>query len=96
MWQVYVGRIRKYVGAYLMKLNGKVDAIVVAGGAGEASFDLRQRIFSGMSVRSSPASGDCGLHATFLKYRQCTCDCNGQSSVMDSRCRLVGPAIVAT
>ncbi len=48
--QVYVGRIRKYVGAYMLKLCGKVDAIVVAGGAGEASSDLRQRVFSGMEV----------------------------------------------
>lgn len=50
MVQVYVGRIQKYVGAYMMKLRGKVDAIVVAGGAGEASSDLRQRLFSHMQV----------------------------------------------
>lgn len=48
--QVYVGRIQKYVGAYMMKLRGRVDAIVVAGGAGEASSDLRQRLFSEMQV----------------------------------------------
>ena len=48
--QVYVGRIQKYVGAYMMKLRGKVDAIVVAGGAGEASSDLRQRLFADMPV----------------------------------------------
>lgn len=31
--QVFIQRIRKYLGAYLVKLEGKVDAIIFSAGA---------------------------------------------------------------
>ena len=33
--EVFVQRIRKYLGSYIVKLNGDVDAIVFTGGIGE-------------------------------------------------------------
>lgn len=41
--QIFVQRIRKYVGAYLAEMNG-ADAIVFAGGIGENSAMIRQRV----------------------------------------------------
>jgi acetate kinase len=40
-------RVRKYLGAYLAAMNG-ADAIVFAGGIGENSAEVRQRICSGL------------------------------------------------
>lgn len=44
---VFVHRVRKYLGAHLAILGG-ADAIVMTGGAGENSPELRARIFEGM------------------------------------------------
>lgn len=41
---VFVERCRKYVGAYAVKLKGRVDAIVFCGGIGEGDADCRRRI----------------------------------------------------
>jgi acetate kinase len=40
---LFVGRVRKYVGAYLAEMNG-ADAIVFTGGIGENSAEIRARI----------------------------------------------------
>ena len=45
---VLVRRVRKYVGAYWMHLNGDVDAVVFSAGIGENSPYLRRRICAGM------------------------------------------------
>ncbi len=45
---VFVRRVRKYLGAYFMHLNGDVDAVVFSAGIGENSPELRGRICSGM------------------------------------------------
>ena len=45
---VFVRRVRKYIGAYWMHLNGDVDAIVFSAGIGENSGLLRRRICGGM------------------------------------------------
>ena len=37
-------RCRKYIGAYAVKLKGRVDAIVFCGGIGERDADCRRRI----------------------------------------------------
>ena len=41
---VFVERCRKYIGAYAVKLKGRVDAIVFCGGIGERDADCRRRI----------------------------------------------------
>ncbi|MCE7936051.1 MAG: acetate kinase, partial [Chlorobi bacterium CHB2] len=41
--QIFVHRIRKYIGAYLAEMNG-ADAIVFTGGIGENSATIRQRV----------------------------------------------------
>ena len=45
--EVFCYRVRKYIGAYLAAMNG-ADAIVFAGGIGENSPDVRERICTGM------------------------------------------------
>jgi acetate kinase len=42
--EIFVDRIAGYVGNYFVKLNGEVDALVFAGGIGEKSAMLRQRV----------------------------------------------------
>jgi acetate kinase len=45
--EVYVHRIRKYIGAYMAVL-GRVDAIVFTGGVGENSAEIRRRACHGL------------------------------------------------
>jgi len=48
--EMYIYRIRKYIGAYLVALGGKVDAIVFTAGIGENSFEIRYRCMEGMET----------------------------------------------
>ncbi len=41
---IFVDRILNYVGAYFIKLDGRVDALVFAGGIGEKSVQLREAV----------------------------------------------------
>ncbi|DBA68922.1 hypothetical protein WJX79_007881 [Trebouxia sp. C0005] len=55
---VYVHRIRKYIGAYMVHLKGKVDAIVMSAGVGENSPAVRKLLLAdlenfGVSVDES-------------------------------------------
>ncbi|TAQ87910.1 hypothetical protein B7494_g3753 [Chlorociboria aeruginascens] len=43
-FDIFVDRICSYVGSYYVTLNGKVDALVFAGGIGEKSDRLRKRV----------------------------------------------------
>lgn len=43
-FDIFVNRITGYIGSYYVSLNGKVDALVFAGGIGEKSAKLRQRV----------------------------------------------------
>lgn len=45
---VYVRRVRKYLGAYLVHLGGRVDAVVFSAGVGENGSMLRDMICSGL------------------------------------------------
>ena len=47
--QIYVYRIRKYIGAYFAILE-RVDAVVFTAGIGENSPDIRQRVCSGLAT----------------------------------------------
>lgn len=48
--QVYVHRIRKYIGAYMVHLKGKVDAIVMSAGVGENSPPVRKLLLADLEV----------------------------------------------
>jgi acetate kinase len=46
-YDVYVHRLRKYIGAYLVELGG-VDSIVFTGGVGENNIDVRRDALAGL------------------------------------------------
>lgn len=50
-------RIRKYIGAYMVHLKGKVDAIVMSAGVGENSPPVRQLLLADLEV--SPVGTCC-------------------------------------
>lgn len=43
-YDIFVDRIWNLIGAYYLKLDGSVDALVFAGGIGERSTQLRERV----------------------------------------------------
>jgi acetate kinase len=45
---VYCHRIRKYVGAYLAVLGGRIDAVVFTAGVGENDAEVRARSLAGL------------------------------------------------
>ena len=47
--QVYVHRLRRYLGAYLLQL-GHVDAIIFSAGVGENSPEIRRLALAGLQV----------------------------------------------
>ena len=51
--QVYVHRLRRYIGAYLVHLEGRVDAVIFSAGMGENNALLRGRALSGLQVYPS-------------------------------------------
>lgn len=46
---IFVDRILGFVGSYFVKLDGKVDALVFAGGIGEKGALLRRRVVTGVA-----------------------------------------------
>ncbi len=48
-WQVYVHRLRRYLGAYLVQL-GHVDAIIFSAGIGENAAEIRRLTLAGMQA----------------------------------------------
>lgn len=48
--QVYLHRLRRYMGSYFLQLRGKVDAVVFSAGMGENSAFLRARILEDLDV----------------------------------------------
>ena len=45
---VYVARIRGYLGSYVFQLGGRVDAVVFSAGVGEHDAEVRRRVLEGM------------------------------------------------
>jgi acetate kinase len=43
-FDIFVDRICDYVGSYYVKLGGQIDALVFAGGIGEKSAKLREKV----------------------------------------------------
>ncbi|KAI0077899.1 acetate and butyrate kinase [Panus rudis PR-1116 ss-1] len=48
-YDLLIDRLLTYIGSYYLKLEGKVDAIVFAGGIGEKSVELRQDVVERMA-----------------------------------------------
>lgn len=46
-FDIFIDRILNYVGSYYVKLGGRVDALVFAGGIGEKGAKLRAKIVEG-------------------------------------------------
>merc|ERR1711972_1074737 len=46
--KMYVERVRKYLGAFLMKLDGELDALVFTAGVGENDKEFRELVTKGM------------------------------------------------
>jgi acetate kinase len=49
-FDLFVDRILDYVGSYYVKLRGRVDALVFAGGIGERSAELRSAVADGVAA----------------------------------------------
>ncbi len=67
---VFVDRIRQYIGAYVAKMSG-VDAIIFTAGIGENSSHMRSRILEGlecMGVYCNPMENDILGHERFISY----------------------------
>jgi len=75
---VFVARVRKYIGAYLAVLGG-ADAVVFTGGIGENSPDIRRRICAGMAW--------CGLVIDDEKNADLTAGMEGDISAVGSGLR---------
>ena len=45
---VFVSRVKKYIGSYMVELEGDVDALVFTAGIGEHDSEIRRKICSGM------------------------------------------------
>lgn len=50
MPQVFIHRLRKYIGAYLVHLKGNVDAVVFSAGLGENSAYTRKEALSNLEA----------------------------------------------
>ena len=67
---IFVDRIRQYIGAYVAKMSG-VDAIIFTAGIGENSSHMRSRILEGlefMGVYCNPIENDILGHERFISY----------------------------
>ncbi|KZP31653.1 actin-like ATPase domain-containing protein [Athelia psychrophila] len=53
-FDLFADRILNYVGSYYVKLGGKVDALVFAGGIGEKGGELRERVGRGVECVGFP------------------------------------------
>ncbi|MEP7218468.1 MAG: acetate/propionate family kinase, partial [Bacteroidota bacterium] len=76
--EIFVGRVRKYIGAYLAEMNG-ADAILFAGGIGENSAEIRARICRDMSW--------CGLRLDEARNANLTAGAEGEISADGSMLR---------
>lgn len=68
--QVFVERIRKYIGMYAVQMNG-IDAIIFTAGIGENSDVIRARVLEGLEflgVYWNPALNHGQDHKTFISY----------------------------
>ena len=76
---LFVIRVRKYIGAYLARMNG-ADAIVFAGGIGENAAPVRERICADMDFL--------GVRLDSAKNAKCVDGAEGEISAAGSRVRV--------
>jgi len=76
---LFVARVRKYVGAYLAEMNG-AEAIVFTGGIGENSAEIRERICANLD--------SLGILLDPAKNAQAVDGREGDVAAADSRVRL--------
>ena len=78
--EVYIHRIRRYLGAFHLQLKGSVDAIVFTGGIGENDADLRAQarplaigtwVFSGASLLFAHRGCRCAFPASSNAKNPC-------------------------
>ncbi len=70
--KMFVRRIVKYIGAYYVLLDGKLDALVFTGGIGEFSVQIREKVLAGVrslgvtlcSTRNEECFGKAGVIST--------------------------------
>jgi acetate kinase len=80
--EVFCHRVRKYIGAYLAVLGG-ADAVILGGGIGERSAEIRARICAGMgwcglqldARRNEAAAGVAAGHAVNISDDQASLAC---------------------
>ncbi|KAL1507074.1 hypothetical protein AB1Y20_007935 [Prymnesium parvum] len=74
--RVTIERIRKYLGAYLLKLEGDVDAIVFTGGIGENDAELRQEVCADLTrfgISIDPTKNALGLSEVQSSFASIKC-----------------------
>jgi len=65
--QVFVHRLRKYLGAYLLQLADVDDVVIVfSGGIGENSSLIRKMALQNLDVRSRDTLSTCKYHGSMM------------------------------
>merc|ERR1739848_975402 len=81
--RVQIHRMRKYLGAYMVALGGKLDALVFTGGLGEKSHLLRTLMcedLAGMGLEIDEGrnrTDACGRAGVFDRNMLCSSDTSG-------------------
>jgi len=81
---VYVERVRKYLGSYVVKLHGNVDAVVFTAGVGEHDSELREAIcanLESLGIAIDPVLNKDG--ARFGEGQEETTDAKDTRTVLD-------------
>jgi acetate kinase len=97
--EVFCHRVKKYLGAYLAVLGG-CDAILIGGGAGEGSPELRRRIFEGLKglgmaldpQRNASARAPAAIGDPAAPVDVWVIPTDEESVMVDEACRLLGEA----
>lgn len=105
-FNIFVDRILNYVGPYFVKLNGEVDALVLAGGIGEKGAKLRAAVVEGVNCLGFELDGGkngrigekedvvTDISSDRAKYRTLVCRTDEQlemaRGVLEDRDRLEG------
>jgi acetate kinase len=97
---VYVYRIRKYIGAYTAAL-GHVDAIIFTAGVGENSPDIRERACAGLetlgveldgALNRSPSNDARAIHREGAPVAVLVVPTNEELEIAEQTLRRIGPA----
>lgn len=81
---VFVSRVKKYIGSYMVELEGNVDALVFTAGIGEHDHEIRRMICSGMQWAGIDLSDDLNSK------------CSGESCIISNDCSKVTILVMPT